>query len=80
MQPNNQLNEFFKKYDEIPRKERKCNYIKCSIKTKKKKRQRKGGRQKLELKEKERYVPRTERRCGQVGLLAACSSPGPWTV
>ena len=29
---------------EIPRKERKCDYIKCSIKTTTKKRQGKGGR------------------------------------
>lgn len=37
---------------EIPRKERKCNYIKCSIKTKKKKKTGKGWKVKIKLKEK----------------------------
>ena len=74
----NQLNKkIFLSMTEVPRK-RKCNYIKCSIKQKK--RTGKGWKVKIRIKTKRALCPRGERRCGQVGLLGACSPPGRWTA
>lgn len=78
MQPNNQLNEFFKKYDEIPRKERKCNYIKCSIKTKKKKKTGKGWKAKIRIKRKRVLCPTHGEEVWAGG--SSCSLQLPWTL
>ena len=78
MQPNNQLNEIFLKYDEIPRKERKCNYIKCSIKTKKKKKTGKGWKVKIRIKRKRALCPTHGEEVWAGG--SSCSLQLPWTL